>query len=179
MGYSLRTKRKNPVKTKSLPGMMLLLLLILAQVGLCGCTAGPDATSELSCTISINCSNALARDTFNADLRALLPEDGWILPETEVALQEGDSVFDVLLHTVRTYQIHMEYADTPIYDSAYIEGIANLYEFDAGAESGWMYQVNGVFPNYGCSAYTVADGDVIRWVYTCDLGKDVGNSYAE
>jgi hypothetical protein len=35
---------------------------------------------------------------------------------------------------------------------------------------------NGWFPNYGCSKYTVQDGDVINWVYTCNLGKDVGDN---
>ena len=37
-----------------------------------------------------------------------------------------------------------------------------------------MYKVNGVFPNYGCSKYTLKNGDVVEWVYTCDLGRDVG-----
>ena len=57
----------------------------------------------------------------------------------------------------------------------YIEGIGNLYEFDCGAESGWMYAVNGWFPNYGCSQYALQDGDTVTWVYTCDLGRDVGS----
>ena len=62
-----------------------------------------------------------------------------------------------------------------MYDSYYIEGINNLYEFDCGSESGWMYKVNGWFPNYGCSAYPLKDGDVIVWCYTCNgLGADVG-----
>ena len=39
-----------------------------------------------------------------------------------------------------------------------------------------MYKVNGWFPNYGCSSYYLKDGDVIEWVYTCDLGKDVGDN---
>ena len=39
-----------------------------------------------------------------------------------------------------------------------------------------MYKVNGWFPNYGCSRYQVEDGDVICWVYTCDLGADVGDN---
>ncbi len=42
-----------------------------------------------------------------------------------------------------------------------------------------MYKVNGWFPNYGCSRYQVEDGDVIcwvYWVYTCDLGADVGDN---
>ena len=54
----------------------------------------------------------------------------------------------------------------------------NLYEFDVGNKSGWMYKVNGWFPNYGCSRYQLKDGDVIEWVYTCDLGDDVGGGYA-
>ena len=43
----------------------------------------------------------------------------------------------------------------------YIEGINNLYEFDCGEQSGWMYSVNGWFPNYGCSRYQLKDGDVV------------------
>jgi len=63
-----------------------------------------------------------------------------------------------------------------MYESYYVEGINYLYEFDAGYASGWMYKVNGWFPNYGCSSYYLSDGDVIEWVYTCDYGEDVGKS---
>ena len=72
-------------------------------------------------------------------------------------------------------QISSKY--TPLYDSYYVEGINQLYELDCGKNSGWMYSVNGTFPNYGASAYKPKDGDVILWVYTCDLGNDVGNPY--
>ena len=41
-----------------------------------------------------------------------------------------------------------------------------------------MYKVNGWFPNYGCSRYSLKQGDVIEWVYTCDLGRDVGGGYS-
>ena len=49
-----------------------------------------------------------------------------------------------------------------------------MYEFDCGQYSGWMYRVNGWYPNYGCSSYDVEDGDNIEWKYTCDLGVDIG-----
>ena len=71
----------------------------------------------------------------------------------------------------------MEYTETPIYGGAYIEGIGNLYEFDTGELSGWMYEVNGWFPNYSCSGYQLENGDTVRWVYTCDMGYDVGGGY--
>jgi len=72
----------------------------------------------------------------------------------------------------------MEYTSNPMFNSVYIAGINNLYEFDCGELSGWMYRVNGWFPNYGCSAYTLKQGDVIEWLYTCDLGNDIGGGYA-
>ena len=113
-------------------------------------------------------------DRLNAEKADLIPADGVLLAPTAVEFTEGESVFDVLKRVCRENKIHMEFSETPVYQSAYIEGIGNLYEFDCGEGSGWMYRVNGEFPNYGCSRYTLADGDTVEWVYTCDFGADVG-----
>ena len=133
--------------------------------------------SEYTCTISISCATILNNmELLDEGKAGLVPDDGWILLPVTVSFEDGDSVFDVLLKVAKEYKIHMEYMDSPMYNSAYIEGIANLYEFDCGPLSGWMYSVNGYFPNFGCSKYAVKDGDVIQWVYTCDLGADVGDN---
>ena len=87
---------------------------------------------------------------------------------------EGESVFNILRRETKKNKIHMEFVNTPVYGTAYIEGIGNLYEFDCGELSGWMYKVNGVFPSRGSSNVKLKPGDVIEWVYTCDLGADVG-----
>ena len=132
-------------------------------------------TVRTTCTISISCATILDHpEECDPDKWELVPADGWILPAVTVEFTAGESVFDILQRVCREEKIHMEYTDTPVYDSAYIEGIGNLYEMDVGQLSGWMYSVNGVFPNYGCSQYRLEDGDVICWVYTCDLGRDVG-----
>jgi len=107
-----------------------------------------------------------------------VPSSGEILPAKTVSFTEGETVFDVLKRETKAAGIQMEFTSNPMYNSAYIEGINNLYEFDCGELSGWMYKVNGWFPNYGCSQYTLKQGDVIEWVYTCDLGNDVGGGYA-
>lgn len=134
--------------------------------------------AEYTCTLSISCATILDNmDLCNKEKRELVPEDGWILKPMTVTFYEGESVFNILQRTCKQQKIHMEFENTPIYNSAYIEGINNLYEFDVGNTSGWMYKVNGWFPNYGCSRYQLKDGDVIEWVYTCDLGKDVGGDY--
>lgn len=131
-----------------------------------------------TCTLSISCAAILDHmDWLDPEKVELVPEDGWILKPTEVTFYEGESVFNVLQRTCKQQSIHMEFENTPMYNSAYIEGIHNLYEFDCGELSGWMYQVNGWFPNYGCSRYQLQDGDVVEWVYTCDMGVDVGGFY--
>jgi hypothetical protein len=56
---------------------------------------------------------------------------------------------------------------------AYIRGAGGIYEFDCGAASGWMYRVNGVFPNAAVSAYTLQPGDAVELLYTCALGRDL------
>lgn len=128
-----------------------------------------------TCTISISCATVLNNlDILTEGKEDLVSPDGWLLEPLEVEFNEGESVFHVLRRTCKQQNIHMEFEDTPIYNSAYIEGIGNLYEFDCGELSGWKYRVNGWFPNYGCSRYQVHSGDVIEWVYTCDLGADVG-----
>ena len=135
--------------------------------------------AEYTCTLSISCATILDNmDLCDPEKIELVPADGWILQPMTVTFYEGESVFNVLQRTCKQQKIHMEFSNTPIYNSAYIEGIHNLYEFDVGNLSGWMYKVNGWFPNYGCSRYQLKDGDVIEWVYTCDLGYDVGGGYA-
>lgn len=130
---------------------------------------------KYTCTFSIECSTILNNlSDLDPDKRHLVPSDGVILPPTKVTFYEGESVYDVLQRVCKENNIHMESSWTPVYNSAYIEGINNLYEFDCGELSGWMYRVNGWYPNYGCSRYQLADGEVVEWRYTCDLGNDIG-----
>jgi hypothetical protein len=136
-------------------------------------------STAYACTLSISCVTILDNmDLCDPEKAELVPEDGWILESTVVTFYEGESVFNVLQRACKQLEIQMEFENTPIYNSAYIEGIHNLYEYDVGELSGWMYKVNDWFPNYGCSRYQLKDGDVINWVYTCDLGYDVGGGYA-
>ena len=170
-----------------------LATLLLALLLLCGCAAGngygkperkegqdqyltdpvPEGKpqpvepqnvtvgdTEYTCTISISCASILEHmELCDKEKAELVPEDGWLL-------------------VCRENKLHMEFSMTPIYNSAYIEGIGNLYEFDCGETSGWMYKVNDWFPNYGCSRYQLQNGDVVEWEYTCELGKDIGGGYA-
>ena len=135
---------------------------------------------ELTCTLSVRCDTILDNmSDFDKDKAEILPNNGIILKETEVVFYEGETVFNLLRREMKKNKIHMEFNEVPMYGSAYIEGIANIYEFDCGELSGWMYKVNDWFPNYGCSRYKLKEHDKVEWIYTCDLGRDIGGDYSQ
>ena len=120
-----------------------------------------DTSKSGTCTLYIECSTILDNmGDLTEGKEVLVPDDG-------------------VIYATRTVTFYEEYSFTPMYNSNYIEGINNLYEKDCGSLSGWMYCVNGWYPNYGCSRYIVKQGDVIEWHYTCDLGRDLGQYWVE
>ena len=123
-------------------------------------------------TIAISCKTAINNGLNEKPGFSHLPSNGIILQNMKVEFNEGDTVFDILVKVTRKKGIHMEYRGSG--SNTYIEGINNLYEFDGGSNSGWMYSVNGVYPNYGVGAYKVKSSDVIKFNYTCNLGADLG-----
>lgn len=141
-------------------------------------SSSSDSEGSKTCTITIRCDTILENmDNLKSGKNQYVPSNGVILAKSKISFDDGDTVFDVLKKACSLAGIQLEYSWTPMYDSYYIEGINNLYEFDCGNESGWMYKVNGWFPNYGCSSYNLKEGDDIVWCYTCNgLGADVGGS---
>ena len=141
-----------------------------------------DALSELDlayeCTISIRCDTILDHyDDLDPAKAEFVPDDGVILATVKVPFADGETAFDATKRACEAYGLQIEYSWTPLYNSYYVEGINHLYEFDCGAESGWMFKVNGWFPNYGASSYILQDGDAVMWEYTCvGLGADLGRT---
>lgn len=129
---------------------------------------------NLYCSLLISCDRL--KDNLMLlppEKRSIVPDDGIIFYSDKVVFYEGESVFNVLAREMKKNKIHLEFVQTPVYDSVYIEGIANLYQFDAGELSGWVYRVNGKIPSSGCSLHILENGDKVEFLYTCDLGADV------
>jgi len=130
--------------------------------------------NKLHCFLSVSCKTILSNMSKLApEKHSLIPADGVIFAKKEVEFFQGESVFDVLKREMVANKIHFEFSTTPAYNSSYIEGINNLYEFDCGDLSGWIYTVNGKTPNYGSSSYQLSDGDNVEILYSCDMGRDV------
>lgn len=135
----------------------------------------PIKEYDNTCTFVIECKTILDnKDKLKKGLEKYIPDDAVIFSKT-VGFDSGESVYDILRRICDENSIQMEASYTPAFSSYYVEGINNLYEFDCGQGSGWMYSVNGVFPNYGCSSYKPASNDKIAFRYTCELGYDLQN----
>lgn len=131
--------------------------------------SGKDANKENvvgTVTLTIRCDTIVGKSDSE-----YIPSDGIILETTEFAIEENDSVYDILTEAAQKYNIQME--NTGAEGMVYISGINYLYEFAFGDLSGWMYYVNGEEPSVGCDEYILSDGDTIEWLYTCELGKDL------
>ena len=175
----MKKKTMYPGKKRIIERTCLILcsmLLLVVSAG-CGKTGGESAgEAASSCTITIRCDTILEdMDHFNPDKKDFVPEDGVILPETVMEIKDGDTVYDILRRACRDNDILMESRDGM--GMTYVEGIAQLYEFDGGELSGWMYRVNGEFPEYGSDNLKARDGDNIEWLYTMSLGTDLGDEH--
>lgn len=170
-------QRTASVKKKKIISVLLCIMLTISAVCLTGCGT-EKKWKDGTCTISIECSSILDNiDNLKETKKEFVPSDGWILTETEVPFKGGETAFDVLKQICGEKKIQLASRYTPLYKSYYVEGINQLYEFDCGKNSGWMYSVNGEYPNYGASSYKLKDGDKVEWRYTCNLGSDVGDKY--
>lgn len=89
-----------------------------------------------------------------------------ILSSTTMDLQSGDTAYSVLTKKLGS--------KVSTKGSGYISGIDGLKELDYGSLSGWMYSVNGKFPNVTASSYTLKNGDIVAWLYTKNMGQDIG-----
>ena len=154
-------------------------------------TAPPTTQPADTCTVRVECVTILNNiKKLKAGKEAFVPKNGVILNDVAVPLEAGDTVFTVLCRACETHvcaencpscqnlgHIQIEHVFTPGFETYYIEGIHQLYEKDCGTMSGWMFSVNGKFPEEGASSVTVAAGDKIVFCYTCDMGDDVGNHF--
>ena len=131
---------------------------------------------------------------------------GYLIPPTQVTIYEGVNAVYTLTGLLNQNGFQYNYggtADAGFY-LAYIirDGITNgaavpedlaekieedglkwnnysensLGQFDFCEGSGWMYQVDGVYPTHGMDECFLLDGQVLRVRFTLAYGKDVGQT---
>lgn len=129
-------------------------------------TTTTTTASTLTCTVEIECKQILNNmDKLSAGHEAYVPANGIIMSTCTVTVANGSSVYDALKIACSKNGVSIN-AQNSAYGT-YIAGFNNLDEKDCGKQSGWLYSVNGKNPPKSCDKYTVSNGDVIVFSYTC------------
>lgn len=169
---------KNHTKT----ALILLFAVMAIFMSSCSVETVDDhyATEATKTTdvvqIKVDCSTALDKLPENLKNSDFIPADGIIL-DTTVAFEEGDTCFTVLTKALNKKQIQLDYSGEG--DSVYVTGISHLYGGDCGELSGWMVSLNDDFNSVSANSTKLQPNDNVEWLYTCDMGADIGYVYEE
>ncbi len=158
--------------------LLLVLTIVFAVVALLAAFtdfstaeehfASHSGAGALTVTVYAECQ-AVFDAADKAEKGVVLPASSTVITECTVSLSEEETALDALAEAAREQQVTIDYIES--WSGAYIRGIAGLYEFDFGSESGWLYYVNGESPSCAVSEYILQDGDVLTLNYTCALGR--------
>ena len=174
-GKERKGEMKSKTKKKPLRKHLALLLACFMIFSAFGSSFAFAGQRENAKTVTVNFS--LFGDEVHGDIEAShsmaegnLP--AWIL-EKQITVAEGATVKDVLETAVQSTGYEIVYKE----GTSYVSGIRLpsgdvLSEFSNGEKSGWMYAVDGKYPDVYCDKRVVSDGEQIIWHYTDNYEKE-------
>lgn len=167
-------------------------------------TDAEDNTTELTYSIFCTAAESGERiGTVHISVEATTVGSGILLSQ-DVDIYEGETAAETMVRVLQDNGYSVDYTgnyETGFYlarissDSNFVTGkipddlrekleehgfeisdsaADSLGEYDFTKGSGWMYQVNGVYPNYGLSDYCFQNGDTLRLRFTLAYGADIG-----
>ena len=116
--------------------------------------------ATITVTVSVLCTLAVGNPNLNPGVT--VPSDGVMVSGLSLELTPGQTAFDALSQT----GLALDYTGSPSRKNVYLRGIGGLYEKDCGPSSGWVFSVNGAYPNTSCSKVALSDGDVVSFQFT-------------
>ena len=123
----------------------------------------------INVSISIDCKTILNNmNDLKDGYEQFIPTNGMILSTEQFKVKKNTTVIDVLKKATSENEIKLVTVSSGF--GLYVKGIGQIEEKICGSSRGWMYKVNGNFPEYGASSYRLKDGDKIEWRFTCKQG---------
>lgn len=98
--------------------------------------------------------------------------ESYLLSSEAVALEDGDTAWTVLERIFHEKNISYTTTGTVEDGTLYLVEIGGVAELDHGMYSGWLYYVNGEFPEYSMTALPLESGDEIELQYVTSFFDD-------
>jgi hypothetical protein len=151
---------------------LLTALTLLFCLNLFGCAKSAGAANGPGTAVVYAQTSAKApAKSVTLTIDARKGRDGLIANGKKVTITAGATVFSVLKSYCGSHRLLLATQKT---GGMYVSAIDGVAQFDFGSGSGWIYSVNGSFPQKDCNSYKLKGGEKVRWVYTTDLGKSEG-----
>ena len=132
-------------------------------------TEASTTSGKIVVYLSVNCINAV---NANVNYASNYAPDGVMLAGKEITVDPGSTVMDVLWNSGLTINANNSFL------GAYVSAIQGIQEGKAGGgKGGWIFSINGEFPNLSASKVTVKNGDVVFFHYTVTPNDVPGSPY--
>ncbi len=121
--------------------------------------------------LSVSCANVFLPENdgrLDSSVKEILPSSGIIFESGSVKAENKQTVYALIVSVLRENKIHCESSN------GYVKGINNLYEKACGADSGWVFLINGEFSSAGANSVYVKENDRIEWLYSVEKGDVSG-----
>ncbi|MDO4516608.1 MAG: DUF4430 domain-containing protein [Bacillota bacterium] len=161
-------------KTRNLIIALVMLAVLLVEPfwgSIKSAVTGEDAQTgasteapQITCTVAVSCQNLWENpDLAEQATLDLLPEDGWMLRETQLTVPEGTTVLETLQWAAEEAGLTVTTSGSP----AFVESIGGLATGDGGDVSGWTYTINGETIMESAAVQTVSQDDQVVWSFVC------------
>ena len=95
--------------------------------------------------------------------KSIAPNDGVILPATDVEISDGDTVYTLLDRICKDKGITLDVIEEG--DGVFVNGIEGIVCFADGSSRAWDFTVNGRSTGRDSANSPIKGGDVIVWRY--------------
>lgn len=110
-------------------------------------------------------------ETISVPFTVTVPDGEWL--SVTVSAKKNATVASVIKKAFAAADITAVGIDKGYISSVTKDG-KTLSQLDMGANSGWMYKVNGKIPDVGIASYKLSDGDRLELFYTKDYTTEYG-----
>lgn len=146
--------------------VMLACTMAMAFAG-CSQPAGDSSSASADSSAAASSANEQSTEAASAEdaevaytlkIDASAVDEGYLFDGSETAAA-GTTVYEALIATGLDLEVKSSSG------SVYVDGIDGVVGSKVSSTSGWMYAVNGEWPDVGADQCVIKDGDLIEWTF--------------
>ena len=134
-------------------------------------TAEDAAAGSKAVSVTLTTSSG-QKSSISATVSVIGSDNHFWISRRSVTVSNGDSAWTAIKKALDSAGLSYTAKETAL--GTYLSSVNGLAEFDKGANSGWLYSVDGKNPTVGVDKVILSDGNQIILYYTQNYTEDTG-----